>query len=160
MGPLPSVVGPEIRLVKNDLPCTPRARTAGWRKSQEYVTRGFPRGPVAKIPHSQGSGGRGTIPGQGTRFLVPQLKIQHAAKNIERPSCRSQRIFFKKCVTSQLVLQKTEGTVWREGRAETSQCVGRSGGLSHGETWFLLPDRWGARPHTRIYTHACTYTHT
>ena len=62
-------------------------------------------------------------------------------------------------MTSQLVLQKTEGTMWREGRAETTQCVGRSGGLSHGETCFLLPDRWGARPHTRTYTHACTHTH-
>ena len=81
--------------MRNDLPCTPRAGTAGWRKSQEYVTRGFAGGPVAKTPHSQGSGGPGTTPGQGTRFLAPQLKILHAAKNIERPSCRSQEFFLK-----------------------------------------------------------------
>ena len=47
---------------------------------KKHVTRGFPGGPVAKILHSQGSGGPGTIPGQGTRFLGPQLKILHAAK--------------------------------------------------------------------------------
>lgn len=49
--------------------------------------------------------------------------------------------------------------MWREGGADPTQCVGRSGGLSQGETWFLLPEGWGARPHTRIYTRARTYTH-
>ena len=41
--------------------------------SYEGRSRDFPGGPVAKTPCSQ-CRGRGSIPGQGIRFLMLQLK--------------------------------------------------------------------------------------
>ena len=49
--------------------------------------------------------------------------------------------------------------MWREGGADPTQYVGRSAGLSQGDTWFLLPEGWGARPRTRLYARARTYAH-
>ena len=42
----------------------------------------FPGGPVAKTPHSQCRGGLGSIPGQGTRSQVPQLRVHMPPLNI------------------------------------------------------------------------------
>ena len=41
----------------------------------------FPGGPVAKTPHSQ-CRGLGSIPGQGTRSQVPQLRVHMPPLNI------------------------------------------------------------------------------
>ena len=45
---------------------------------------GFPRGPVANIP-SPNAGGPGSIPGQGTRSHMLQLKSLHAAMKNKDP---------------------------------------------------------------------------
>jgi len=53
---------------------------------------------MAKTPHPQ-CRGLGSIPGQGTRSLMPQLrvhkpslKIPHAAMKIENPTCHNQNL--------------------------------------------------------------------
>ena len=42
---------------------------------KSHLERNFP-GPVAKILHFQCTAGSGTIPGQGTRSHMPQLRVQ------------------------------------------------------------------------------------
>ena len=56
-----------------------------WKGTEQ---RGFLGGPVAKASRFQ-SGDLSLIPGQGTRFYVPQLKSLHAAMKTEDPACCS-----------------------------------------------------------------------
>ena len=66
------------------------------------------------ILHAPNSGGPGSIPGQGTRFYMPQLKTPRAAMKTENLVCRNKDpaqsnklnkyIFFKKPVVSGLNL--------------------------------------------------------
>ena len=64
-------------------PQTPdKQRTAG----QDGQSRNFPGSPVAWTPHSQRRG-PGSIPGQGTRSPMPQLKILCASMKITDSEC-------------------------------------------------------------------------
>ena len=47
-----------------------------------YLIRDFPGGPLAKTPYSQ-CRGLGSIPAQGTRPHMPQLRVAHAATEIK-----------------------------------------------------------------------------
>ena len=59
----------------------------GVQGREESGRRGhFPGGPVANTPSSQ-CRGPGSIPGQGTRPHIQQLKIPHAKIQIEDPMC-------------------------------------------------------------------------
>ena len=40
-----------------------------------FTSGDFPGGPVAK-PQAPNAGGLGSIPGQGTRFHIPQLRVR------------------------------------------------------------------------------------
>ena len=51
------------------------------------VSGDFPGGPVAKTPRSH-AGGPGSIPGQGTRSLMPQLKSSHATTKIQHAAMK------------------------------------------------------------------------
>ena len=51
----------------------------GEEESQKGAPADFPGGPVAKTSHASNAGNLGSIPGQGTRSCMPQLKIPHAA---------------------------------------------------------------------------------
>ena len=42
------------------------------------MLRDIPGGPVAKALHSPNAGGPDSIPGQGTRFHTPQLRLRAA----------------------------------------------------------------------------------
>lgn len=78
---------------------------------------------------------------------MPQLKTRCSQSN-----------FFLKMWTGQLILRKTEGTMWREGGADPTQCVGRSGGLSQGRHGsFYLRDGARGRVHARTHVHAHTH---
>ena len=60
--------------------------------NKSYCYGDVPDGPVAKTPYPQ-CRGLGSIPGQGTRSLMPQLrvhKIPHAAMKIENPTCQNK----------------------------------------------------------------------
>ena len=64
--------------------------------NKSYCYGDVPDGPVAKTPYPQWRG-LGSIPGQGTRSLMPQLrvhkpslKIPHAAMKIENPTCQNK----------------------------------------------------------------------
>ena len=54
-----------------------------------HYTGDFPGGPLVKIPRSQ-CRGPGLIPGQGTRSLMPQLKIPHVATTIPRAATKTR----------------------------------------------------------------------
>ena len=56
-----------------------------WKGTQQ---RGFLGGPVAKASRFQ-SGDLSLIPGQGTRFYMPQIKSLHAAMKTKDPACCS-----------------------------------------------------------------------
>ena len=57
---------------------------------KEVRNRDFPCGPIAKILHSQCRGVPSSIPGQGTRSHMPQLKIP-CAKTEKRSHIKDQR---------------------------------------------------------------------
>ena len=61
------------------------------------VTRGFPGGPVAKTPSSH-AGSPGSIPGQGARSHMLQLKILYVAMKTGSSSQIHKYIFLSQGV--------------------------------------------------------------
>ena len=65
-------------MLKYKTECIIKERTVAIRRTKNTESRDFPDGPMAKTLHTQ-CWECSSIPGQGTRSHMPQLKSPHAA---------------------------------------------------------------------------------